>query len=196
MRNLTSTLSLAAFLAGFASPVSLAADGVDEIVDTPTHAQLLQRQAKQKAEIDRVRAQRPSREAAAATPRERKPGDLVGRSTVLSYGGNWTIVPKGAVLHVPGFLRTRVDVPQQGTFVAWSDFYAKNRGWIHLQTVKMEQARGEKEMPEGLAEAYSKIGRVVVAVCHGGPISLRPATGGKAAPAAASGTGPVPVSTP
>ena len=134
------------------------------------------------------------REDAQQGPRARKPADLVGRSTILSFGGTWTIVPKGAVLHVPQAMRGRVDVAQEGTFVAWRDFYTRNRGWIHLQSVKMEQARGEKALAEEITAAYARIGRVVVAVCHGGPISIRPPV--EKAPAPIRPTGPIPITTP
>ena len=39
-----------------------------------------------------------------------EPGSLVGRSTILAYGGFWTIVPKGAVLHAaPAYRKPEFD---------------------------------------------------------------------------------------
>lgn len=174
----------------------LAAEGVPKIADRPTHAELQARQVKQKQQLEEQRARPEGNDSAVQAPRNRKPEDLVSRSSVLSFGNVWTIVPRGAVLHTPQFLRGRVDSGRQGRFVAWKEFYAKNRGWIHLQNVKMVQARGEEAMPEGAAEAYRNIGRVVVAVCHGGPISIRPSRAGDAPAVDPESGGVVPISTP
>lgn len=101
---------------------------------------------------------------------------LLQRSTVISFNGHWTIVPKGAVLVVPNFYKGRVAVRPEGTLLPWNEFYARNLGWLHLQKVTMANARGEAPLSDEVLEAYQQTGRVVVAVLHQGPISMvRPA---------------------
>lgn len=155
----------------FLISASLQAEPIQQRV---THEELLERQNKARKML--VEQQQTNRvDPAELKERKKKDrGDIISRSTILSYGSTWTIVPKGAVLHVPSFLSARVDGEKSKRFVSWKNFYQSNRGWIHLQNVKMQQARGKEAMPEEVLEAYPKIGRVVVAVCHGGPISVVP----------------------
>ncbi len=98
---------------------------------------------------------------------------LVGRSTILSHGGRWTLVPKGAVLFVPAVYRGRIAEKPSGKLVPWIEFCSRNRGWIHTETVTMEQARGEAVLSEEVTETHKRLGRLVVAVLHGGPISVK-----------------------
>ena len=97
---------------------------------------------------------------------------LIKRSAVLSSDRNWTIVPKGAVLHVPQQYQVRVNGKRAGKLIPWKTFYTQNRGWIHVHSVSMDQARGEEKMDPKQVEVYKSVSRVVVSVCHGGPISV------------------------
>ena len=99
---------------------------------------------------------------------------IVERSEILCSGYNWTLVPKGCLLKVPPMYTSRVNGKRTGKLVPWSQFYAKNRGWIQTQSVSISQARGEAEIPKAQADVFKKSGRVVISVCHNGPISLIP----------------------
>ena len=48
-----------------------------------------------------------------------KSSSLQSRSTILSDGRYWTMVPKGAVLMVPSKLKSRVNTKSTGKFLAW-----------------------------------------------------------------------------
>ena len=100
-------------------------------------------------------------------------GSLLSRSLILSYRGTWTIVPKGAVLHVPAAYRERIVPGPTGRLIPWTEFYARNRGWIHTQNVTFEHARGEAALSPEILELHKRLGRVVVAVLHQGPISVK-----------------------
>mgnify|MGYP001826211340 CR=1 FL=1 len=106
-------------------------------------------------------------------PPKREVTSLVGRSTVISFGGFWTFVPKGAVLHVPSSLESRVGAKPEGRLLTWADFFARNRGWITRRPVEISHARGEKQLPEDVVAHYRKGSQVVVATCHNGPISMK-----------------------
>ena len=100
------------------------------------------------------------------------PNDFLKRSTILSYRGSWTIVPKNAVMHIPASLQDRIVDKPEGTLIPWSEFCLKNRGWLHLQKVRMSDARGDTTLGDGAYQAHQTLGRVVVAVYKGGPISM------------------------
>jgi len=105
-----------------------------------------------------------------------RPGDqsLIGQSDVLNDGINWTLVPKGAVLHVPQPFATRVGSKPLGTLLSWIDFLKVNRSWLFTEEVQIDQAAGKRPIPPSRADAWNKLGKVVVAVHRGGPISVRP----------------------
>jgi hypothetical protein len=98
---------------------------------------------------------------------------LVGRSTVLSFGDFWTLVPKGAVLHVPEGLKGRVGTAPSGRLLGWSEFYQRNRGWLRQQAVEVSHARGERLLDEEVVKNFTSLTQVVVATCHSGPISMK-----------------------
>ena len=161
------------FLSGFAILFASETDKREERVFRlrPTHEELAKRQAEVKARQEQngvvPRVAKPSE-------KRKSPGSssLIARSAVLSSNHSWTIVPKGAVLHVPDRFKTQVNGKRNGKLVPWKTFFAQNRGWIHVHSVSMKEARGEKKMDPDKVKVYQGLGRVVVSVCHGGPISI------------------------
>jgi hypothetical protein len=116
----------------------------------------------------------------AAGPAAARPGEpsLIKQSDILSDGHNWTIVPKGALLHVPEALANRVGARPIGTLLVWNEFLTVNRGWLFTEEVTFAQAAGKAPIPASRTEFWQKNGKVIVAVHLGGPISVRsePAT--------------------
>jgi hypothetical protein len=98
---------------------------------------------------------------------------LVKRSTIVSGASSWTIVPRGSVLNTPSRFKTRVNGQRKGKLVSWRDFYAKNASWIRLLPVTLEQATGQNPLSEEYLESLKRAGLLVVAICQGGPISVR-----------------------
>ena len=145
----------------------------------PTHESLMARRAK---EVKKANAARPKRKDGAKTaktgevkPKPRKKmGTLIERSAILCSGDNWTLVPKEAVLVIPSAYQARVNGKRSGKLISWQQFFARNRGWIHTHSVSIAQARGEVAIPPEQVDTYKRLGRVVVAVCHNGPISVKP----------------------
>ena len=107
---------------------------------------------------------------------------LVARSTVISGASNWTILPRGAVLLTPSRFKARIDSERKGKLVSWQDFYAKNRSWIRLLPITLDQATGRSPLTEDYLSSLKRTGLLVVAVCEGGPISVRLPEKGKEAP--------------
>lgn len=103
-----------------------------------------------------------------------KPTDLLERSEFFSMGDLGTLVPKGAVLHVPAAYASRRTMAAGVRIVPWLDFHAANRGWIQTMEVTREQAEGSAPFTEEMAKALEKSPFVVVATLKGCPISVLP----------------------
>lgn len=101
-----------------------------------------------------------------------KSAGLKSRSTIISDGRYWTMVPKGSVLTCPSRLKDRVDAKSTGKYLPWRQFYIRNRGWLHRQPVQARQARGEQAIAKKALEACRKTGRVTVAVLGKDPVSV------------------------
>lgn len=100
--------------------------------------------------------------------------DLIKESTIISFNGNLTLVPKRAVLFIPEKLEERIGVKPKQQVKTWADFYQRNRGWIRTVEVSREQAMGQKPISEGVLEAVAKSSSLVVATFKNGPISVIP----------------------
>jgi hypothetical protein len=107
-----------------------------------------------------------------ARPREES---ILAQSTILSDGSCWTLVPKGAVLHVPAAHQAKVDSKPVGTLLPWAEFLTRNFAWLGTYDVKLDQAAGSVPLAAELPATWSKLGKVVVAVHFAGPISVKPA---------------------
>lgn len=103
-----------------------------------------------------------------------KKRSLINNSTLLTSFGKWTLVPRGSVIYLPKHLRSKIAPKPQGDLVNWKIFLHKNRGWIHLHPVTMIQAQGKEAINAKTIKAYQSIGKIVIATCAGGPISVAP----------------------
>lgn len=110
-----------------------------------------------------------STEARVARPAKQS---LITRSTILSDGTNWTLVPRGAVLHVPEDLDARVDVRPVGNLLPWRDFLTRNHAWIEAEEVSLRQAEGVKPLDEKRVAHWAKQDKIIIATHLRGPISV------------------------
>lgn len=114
------------------------------------------------------------------TERESKVGrpagqSILAESIILSDGSNWTIVPQGAVVHVPEKLKSRINATPSGGLLSWADFLTRNRGWVTTCEVSIAQASAKESLPAERIEFWAKQDKVVVTVHQRGPISFRSA---------------------
>lgn len=98
---------------------------------------------------------------------------IISQSTILSDGSRWTIVPQGAVVHIPENLKSRVNAEPAGELVSWNDFLTANHSWISTCEMDFEQAAGKAALPVERTAFWSKQNKIVVAVHQRGPISAR-----------------------
>ncbi len=117
-----------------------------------------------------IRLVKPGEEAKVV--REETPS-IIADSTILHDGKNWTLVPKGAVVHTPKALRERLNKKPVGILLPWQDFLTRNRTWIVSHEVSFDQAAGTETIPAEHCSAWKKQEKLVVAVHNQGPISVQ-----------------------
>lgn len=117
---------------------------------------------------------------------------IIRQSDILTDGTHWTLVPKGAVLHVPAAMASRVGSNPAGKLLPWMDFLVANRAWISTEETSFDQAAGKVPLLAERRASWQKFNKVVVAVHQGGPISVivpeKPATTTTATAAATAKT--------
>ncbi len=132
----------------------------------PTHAEL----AKKRADLAQKKV---VRIATSKKPlAKHKKQSLINNSTLLADGSNWTLVPKGAVLNVPARYQDKIVIKPTGKLLEWRKFLRKNQGWLQTYPVSMKEAQGKHKMSDKAVAAYHSIGKVIVATCANGPISV------------------------
>ncbi|MBK1791572.1 hypothetical protein [Persicirhabdus sediminis] len=99
--------------------------------------------------------------------------DLLAQSTILASKGTWTIVPKGAVVHVPEYLRKHVVVAPAGKLVSWAEFLKNNRRVVKSMEVQSDVANGLQPIDELVKEQMMLQRVIVVAVKNRNPIAVR-----------------------
>lgn len=97
---------------------------------------------------------------------------IIRQSVILHDGKNWTLVPKGAVVHLPAALKDRVDVKPVGRLLGFAEFLTHNRSWITTNEVTFDQAAGNEQLPAERAQFWAKQDKVVIATHQSGPISV------------------------
>jgi len=153
--------------------------------DAATHDELSARLAQAKDPIREL--QQLKAKEAANPPRPAKVPDLFDSSDFLCFSGEATLVPKGAILHVPKDMQDRMHYNQGSTIKTWSDFLPTNRAWITTVEVNRLQAEGNAMLSEATLKEIAKSPQVVIATLQGGPISVMPPRV-PAAPAAGQAT--------
>ena len=113
--------------------------------------------------------------------KEPKGWDLEKNSEFVAFEGAVTLVPKGAILHVPDRYRANVVTAMTGKFMLWNEFSAKYRGVVSAFEVSIAEASGQAEIKPERLEAARKTGVILVATIQQNPVSVT-----KKAPAAAT----------
>lgn len=98
--------------------------------------------------------------------------DLLARSVFLTDGRQCTILPAGAVIHVPANRGDRVVKSAPSLpLVAWDDFYRVNSSWLREFGIDHDQAAGAKPFDPKVAKALGSSGCVVVSTYFRQPVA-------------------------
>ena len=98
--------------------------------------------------------------------------DLLARSVFITDGRQCTILPAGAVIHVPENRGDRVSKSAPSLpLVAWDDFYRVNSSWLREFAIDHDQAAGAKPFDRKVAQALGASGCVVVSTYFRQPVA-------------------------
>lgn len=98
--------------------------------------------------------------------------DLLARSMFLSDGRRCTILPAGAVIHVPAAKEGQVSRSAPNLpMVPWSEFMRGNSSWIREFGLDSEQVTGAKPFEPKVAQALGGSGSLVVATYLNQPVA-------------------------
>ena len=97
---------------------------------------------------------------------------IINQSVILTDGTNWTLVPRGAVLHIPEAHKGKVGGRPVGNLLSWKRFVGLNRSWVSAEEVTLRQAEGVHNVDERRTAFWPKQDKIIVAVHLGGPISV------------------------
>lgn len=160
-----------ALLATLITPVFAEGDGEKKPVvarKPPSHADIAKIQQTQAKARDHIHKKAPQPLVTI------KKHSLIGSSALLGHSGYWTLVPRGSVIHIPTRHLGKVLAKPKGKLLSWKQFLRENYGWLHVHEISMSQAKGRKKINPKSIEAYKSIGKIVVATCSKGPISVAP----------------------
>lgn len=93
-------------------------------------------------------------------------------SIILTDGEKFTIVPVGAILHLPTELRAHVVAQPQGDFTFWPSFLKRNTAWLTGKEVSLTLSRGNTREANALLKSLARDPHLVVATYKGGPITV------------------------
>lgn len=109
----------------------------------------------------------------AVPTRAMAPVSILDRSHILGDGAHFTLVPKGAVLHVPPAHKSKVFEKPAGVFLSWPAFLKQNQSWLAAREVTMKMASGQDaKRIESLHRELASGTKVIVAVFKGNPICI------------------------
>ena len=141
--------------------------------DVATDEELSTRLAQAKDPVHELK-QLEEKQAAKPAAKPAKVASLFDTSDFLCFNGQATLVPKGAVLHVPKSMQDRLHFAEGSSIQTWADFLPLNRAWITTVEVSRVQAEGNALISAETLKSVAKSPQVVIATLQGGPISVLP----------------------
>ena len=98
--------------------------------------------------------------------------DIASYAQVIHDGANWTMIPRGAVIHATDEGLERLGGRPVGNLVSWREFLVINQDWLAAEEVTLSQAGGSRRIHPRRLEFFSKQKRMIIAVHRGSPIAL------------------------
>jgi hypothetical protein len=128
----------------------------------------------------RLRAERAAKLQSSVARKARPPTDpppstqssLMSSSILITDGENYTIVPIGSVLILPGAHRSKIVNRAQGDLLLWPDFLKRNSAWLAAREVSLKMSQGDSRAGEAVMRELAGETRLVVAVHKNCPISI------------------------
>lgn len=170
---------LMAWIAALGAAAAAPDEAPEEMRDRPSREQLagVLRNAQ---ENDPMAALAPAAKPDADASEPPAPRDFVASSTVLCNLGVATLVPNRAVLFVPKRFENRLTLQPNARIRSFPEFARTNQTWVRTFEVTQAQAEGKEAIDPEIFEKEKRLGHLLVATFHGGPISVLPSKDGQA----------------
>jgi hypothetical protein len=95
------------------------------------------------------------------------------RSLILGDANIFTLLPLGAILHLPPDHRSKLIAQPGEFFLAWPNFLKQNSVWLTTREVSVKMASGQDpKFAERVVRELASETRVVIAVRNGNPVSI------------------------
>lgn len=93
-------------------------------------------------------------------------------SDILCDRGYYTLLPKRCILFVPQGFEDKMQREKGSKFLLFNKFIMTNHVWLYKLELTISEAEGKVAIDEMRMERLRKMGKVIVAVHKGKPISL------------------------
>ena len=100
-------------------------------------------------------------------------GDIYQITDVVVDRKFHTVLPKRCILHIPVGMESKVGVAPRGKLILFNNFYQRNQNWMHKIELSYEEVNGLVPMNQDKMNRLSKLGKMIVAVHKGHPISVK-----------------------
>ncbi|MCW1913945.1 hypothetical protein OJ996_10185 [Luteolibacter sp. GHJ8] len=98
--------------------------------------------------------------------------DLESNSEYIAFGEFVTLLPKGAIIHVPEKHKANVVKEMKGALLLWPEFVARYPGLVSRMDVSLEEASGQKPIAAERLKAARNTGLIIVGVLNQNPITV------------------------
>jgi hypothetical protein len=93
-------------------------------------------------------------------------------SSFVKAGSQCSFVPTDSILYVPDSMKARVSKEKSENMILWPKFYRRYTAFFHTVEVSPDEYTGKKPISEARMTQWQSLGRIVVAVYRGNPISV------------------------
>jgi len=98
--------------------------------------------------------------------------DLADHSEFIAFDGNVTLLPKGAIIHVPDRFKANVVAKMEGNLMLWNEFVARYPGLVSRMDVSIEEASGTTPLKPERLQAERVKNLIIVGVLNRNPITV------------------------
>jgi len=130
----------------------------------------LEEAQKMRDELRRKRLEAARMEKPASKPA--KPKSYYDGATIIAISDVHSVVPQGAVIHVPTELAGMIVEQPKGQLMRWPEFLEKHSNLIKTRKVSWETAKGEDPITEEERKTFAEGKKIIVAVFGNNPITV------------------------
>jgi hypothetical protein len=97
---------------------------------------------------------------------------ILDSSIILIDAEKFTLIPLGAILHLPAEHRAHIKTKPEGDFLTWPHFLERNASWLGSKEVPRDMVKGSAKAAKPVLREVASDPRVLVSVFKGCPIMI------------------------